>query len=104
MLDVEQIEGFADDEVDEIVDACGIEIESGVSGGDDAAGEGDGAHVFDVDEAQRGFAMDEDQSSSFLEGDGRRSGEQVRAAARGDRAKGVGRTRDDDHAIGEEAA
>ena len=90
MFDVEQIEGFADDEVDEIVDALRIEVKPGVSGGDDAAGEGDGAHVFDVDEAQRGFAMDEDQSSSFLEGDGRRSGKEVRAVARGDCAEGVG--------------
>ncbi len=84
MVDVEQVEGFADDEVDEVFDGLGIEVESGVGGADDAAGEGDRAHVFDVDQAQRGFAVDEDKCSAFFEGDSSGAGEQVIAAAGGD--------------------
>lgn len=37
MLDGEEVEGFAGDEVDEIVDRLGIEVEPGVGWGDDRA-------------------------------------------------------------------
>ncbi len=77
MLDAQQVQGFADDEIDEVVDGLGFEIEPGVGRGDDRASEGQGAHVFDVDEVQRGFAVAHNQSSAFFEGDGGGAGEQV---------------------------
>lgn len=50
MWDIEQVEGFACDEVYEVVYGLGVEVEAWVAGGDDGAGLGEGLHVVDVDE------------------------------------------------------
>lgn len=70
MVDSQQIEGFACDEVDEVVDGLGVEVESWVGGGDDGACHGEGLHVVDVDEIEGGFSVADDEGASFFEGDG----------------------------------
>lgn len=75
MLYAEQVEGFAGDEINEVIDALWIEIEPRVRWGDDRAGQGEGAHVFDVDEVQGCFAVADDQRAAFFEGDGGGAGE-----------------------------
>ena len=77
MLNPEQVEGFSDDEIDEIIDRFGFEIEPGVGWRDNPAGEGDGAHILDVDEVERGLAVAQDQASAFFKCDRGGPGEQV---------------------------
>ena len=77
MFDAEQVEGFAGDEVDEVVDGLWVEVEAGVGGGDDGAGLGEGLHVVDVDEIEGGFSVADDEGASFFEGDGGGAGEEV---------------------------
>ena len=52
MFDFEEVEGFGDDEVDEVVDCFWHEVEAWVGGHDDGAGEGEGFHGADVDEGE----------------------------------------------------
>lgn len=56
----EEVEGFADDEVGEVVDGFWVEVEAWVARGDDGAGLGEGLHVVDVDEVQGGFSVADD--------------------------------------------
>ena len=77
MGDLQQIEGLADGEVDEFVDGGGEEVESGVGGGDDGAGEGEGAHVFDVDEVEGGLAVADDEGVALFERHGGGAAQEV---------------------------
>ena len=54
-----------------------VEVEAWVAGGDDGAGLGEGLHVVDVDEAERGFSVADDEGAAFFEGDGGGAGEEV---------------------------
>ena len=59
MSDAKLIQDFAGGVVEEIVDCLGLMVEGWGWWEHDRAGEGDGFHVADVDQAQRGFACDE---------------------------------------------
>ncbi len=85
---MEEIEGFAYDEVDDLINRCWSEIEPGVRGADDPAREGDRAHVLDIDQVERRFTMRNDEFSSFFERDRSCAGEQVRSGSSCNRAKG----------------
>lgn len=101
---MEEVEDLGDDEVGEVVDGLGDEVEPGVGGGDDRAGEGGGAHVLDVDEGEGGFSVGDDEGSSFFEGDLGGAGEEVGARAGGDGCEGVGGAGEDDHAVVDEGS
>lgn len=77
MFYAEQVEGFADDKIDEVIDALWVEIEPWIRRGDDRTGQGQGAHVFDIDEVQRRFAVADDEPAAFFERDGCGPGQKV---------------------------
>ena len=77
MLYAQQIEGFAGDEIDKVIDGLRVEVEPWVGRSNNRAGECQCAHVLDIDEIQRGFAVTDDQGAAFLEGDCCGSGEEV---------------------------
>ena len=93
-----------DDHVDEIVDGLGEVVEAGVGGGEDRAGFGEGEHVFDFDEAQGHFAVDDDEAAAFFEGDLDGAGDEVVAEAVGEFGEFVAGAGDDDHGVGFEGA
>ena len=101
---MEEVEDLGDDEVGEVVDGLWDEVEPGVARGDDGAGEGGGAHVFDVDEGEGGFSVGDDEGSSFFEGDHGGACEEVGAGAGGDGGEGGGGAGEDDHAVVDEGA
>ena len=53
MLDTQQVHELADHEIDQIVHARRTEVQPRVRRRDDRAGQGQGAHVLDVDQVER---------------------------------------------------
>lgn len=101
---VEEVEDFAHDEVDDVVDGLGKQVEAGVGGAEGGAGEGQGLHVPNIDEAQGHLAVADDEGSAFFQGDHRRPAEQIAAAAGGHRPQTGGRAGENDHSVVQEAA
>jgi hypothetical protein len=97
--DMEEIEEFAGDEIDEVGHGCGVEVEAGVGGGEDDAGVSQGFVVGDVDGAEGHFAVADDEFAALFEGDGGGAGDEVVAQAVGHGGEGVAGAGDDDHAI-----
>lgn len=100
MGDFEVVEDAGDDCIDDFGDGLGLGIEGGVSGDECGAGLEEEFEVADVDEAERGFAGDEDEAFSFLEHNVGGAEEDVIADAVGDSAEGTHAAGDNDHGIG----
>lgn len=101
---VEEVEDFAHDEVDDVVDGLGKQVEAGVGGAEGRAGEGQGLHVPDVDEAEGHLAVADDERTAFFQGDHRRPAEEVAAAAGCHRPQTGGRAGENNHAVVQETA
>ena len=67
VLDVDEVEGSAYDEIDEVVDGLWHEVVAGVDWVDDRAGEGCSFHVLDIDEREGCLAVAEDEGEAFFE-------------------------------------
>ena len=66
MSDAKLIQDFAGGLVQEVVDCLGLMVEGWNRWEHGRSGEGDGLHVADVDQVQRGFPCDEDELAAFL--------------------------------------
>ena len=75
--------------IDEFVNGFGQGVEGGHCGQDDAASEGDGAHVFDVDEVEGRVAHHADELPALFEDHVGGAGDEVVGKAAGDAAQGA---------------
>ena len=99
MLDAEPVEQPPRHEVHEIVNRSWLHVETRGERDNRGAGTGKRVHVADVNAAERGFAVGEQQRSTLLERDGRGSLHKRARHSGGDRSKRVARARHDDHAV-----
>src|SRR5688572_15547844 len=102
--DAQKIEQFARDEIDEIGDGGGVEVETGIGRGEDGAGLGEELVVVQIDGREGHFAVADEELAALLEGDGGGAGNQVAAEAMSDFCKRVAGAGDDDHAVVKERA
>lgn len=104
MIDIQQIQHAADDHVDEVVDGLRQGVKAGVGGADDGTGLREFEHVFEFDQAEGHFSMDDHQAAAFFEDDLHGAGDQVIAEAVGELREFVVGAGDDDHGVGLETS